>query len=596
VFGISCSTRSGQRRGVTVFLVMILIPVLLGFGALVFDLGYLINTKADLQNAADAAALAATNVLAEDRSAEGVDRARVAAIEIVRRHRTLGLQLDVDPNDIVFGRAGFDLSNNSVTFSSTGTFPDAVRVSVKRSAGSVNGPTPLFFAAIFGRSTTNIGARATAALSGMRDIALVIDLTYTMNYDSQLFHAVPHTAENGDELPGMQINLRDIWCALDGPPPSRPYIPGDETETEYAGDTGPTVGAMNVWGSEVVPESYNPTTDSGLWYVARDDSTTNATITTSLLSRGQSADEALCLMSGGQDGSYGNQWQNRAAVITGLAQWQSGRPGGTPGGDGDNRVEDNELTWGALPSYAAGWNWTEYINYVGSSSTYMHSGDSRLRYRFGVKTFTNFLLERPRYRQTSILHQTPEQPLQAIKDAVQTFVTVLIDAGSRDQVSLETFDNIGRHQVDLTPESQTVADRLYELQAAHWEKTTNMGAGIAKAIETLTSGDARDSAEKVIIILSDGQPNTNPGGSWSGYGSTAASGFALAQARAAADEGIRIYAITVGWDANRDLMRDIASAGNGREFYAAGAPTQYTQELQEIFFRLGSGDTAMLVE
>ncbi len=578
--------KSYRRRGVTVFLVLILIPVLLGFAALTIDVGVLYNTRADLQNAADAGALAATSMLASDRSPAGVLAARNAAMEVIQKHVTLGESLTADPNaDVVFGQLHFNEATNRYDFTPTESFPDATRITMRRAAGSANGPTPLFFAGIFGKRTANVEATATSGLTGIRDIALVIDLTYTMTNDSMLFHAVSHTAENGTNLPGMQINLRDIWCALNGPVPNRPYIPGDETQTQYANDTGPTIGVMNTWGAQIVPNTYNPTTDSGLWYIPNNAPCTVGAITMSLTARGYNATQRNALM----NSSSSSTWANRAAVMIGLATWH-------PSNSSDTSVGNSELIWAPLPSYASGWNWSDYISFMSSSSSYMADGDSRLRFRFGLKTFTNFLLENPQYDETNILWNTPQQPLQAIKDAVQTFVDVLVDGGNPDQVSLEVFDNIGRHQVDLTEEVQSAADRLYQLQAAHWQKTTNLGGGIREAIEELTSVRARANAQKIMIVLSDGQPNTNENGYWSGYGSAIASGYALTEAHAAAAQGIKIYTITVGWDANRSLMQSIAAAANGEEFFAAGDPRQYAAKLRQIFFHLAGGDTAMLVE
>ena len=48
----------GRRRGVVVVQVAVLLTVLLGFVALTVDVGLMYNTKAELQAAADAAALA----------------------------------------------------------------------------------------------------------------------------------------------------------------------------------------------------------------------------------------------------------------------------------------------------------------------------------------------------------------------------------------------------------------------------------------------------------------------------------------------------------------------------------------------------------
>ena len=52
----ACSQR---RRATTAVLVVVTIPVFLGFTALTIDVGHMYNVRAELQTAADAAAMAA---------------------------------------------------------------------------------------------------------------------------------------------------------------------------------------------------------------------------------------------------------------------------------------------------------------------------------------------------------------------------------------------------------------------------------------------------------------------------------------------------------------------------------------------------------
>ena len=54
-----------DQRGVSAILIAIMLVMLIGFAALAVDLGYLYATRSELQNVADAAALAATRKLGE---------------------------------------------------------------------------------------------------------------------------------------------------------------------------------------------------------------------------------------------------------------------------------------------------------------------------------------------------------------------------------------------------------------------------------------------------------------------------------------------------------------------------------------------------
>src|SRR5574337_178264 len=84
------------------------------------------------------------------------------------------------------------------------------------------------------------------------------------------------------------------------------------------------------------------------------------------------------------------------------------------GGDGDYYVENNELVWIATPPYEVNWSWANYVDFLNGS--HVRSDLPQFRYRFGLKTFVDFLLEdNPMYSETNNLWATPQQPLRAVK-------------------------------------------------------------------------------------------------------------------------------------------------------------------------------------
>jgi hypothetical protein len=132
------------------------------------------------------------------------------------------------------------------------------------------------------------------------------------------------------------------------------------------------------------------------------------------------------------------------------------------------------------------------------------------------------------------------------------------------------------------------------LQAGHYDVWTHTGGGIAKAIAELTSSRSRTSAAKVIFLLSDGQANVNAAG-----GTDDPSGgreYALDMARAAASRGIQFYTVSIGADADRALMQEIAEIGGGEEFFAVGTVEEYATQLKQIFAALGSKRPVRLIE
>ncbi len=186
------------RRGAVTPLMAILIVPLLGMMAFSVDLGWIIKTQAELQNIADAAALAGATahryapptlagggttpgtpyglmdgfVLYHTQSptltqAQIVSRAEANAqlyAQYYAYQNTAGGQTNIKlaNSDVTFGY----LHSDMVTYDeppATGTFPNTVHVTV-RMDGSSNPPLPLFFAAVWGMPTKNLTAESYATI------------------------------------------------------------------------------------------------------------------------------------------------------------------------------------------------------------------------------------------------------------------------------------------------------------------------------------------------------------------------------------------------------------------------------------------------
>ena len=583
--------RASRRRAAVAVYVAISMTTVMAMAALAVDMGALYTAKAELQRAADAAALAGASQLitggGQDAAIEVID----AAQEVTENNPVLAHSTTLDTaSDIELGQAEFDVATGKYIFTPSSSNFDAVRVTVRRESGSSNGPIQMMFARTMGYQTQDLSATAAAVLVP-RDIAVVIDLSNSMCYDSQL--------RFWDRNDGGYANTRDVWAALDGAEPSRPYLPGAESETEYAGDTGPTFGIMSTWGAALEP-GYSATSDSGLFYIRKGSTCSDPTVVNGLADRGYSAQEQSALLSGSGD-SNTTRWKNRVCVLLGLVEWKSGKSGGkygsAAGGDGDNLIENNELTdWVPTPAWAQNWGWKDYVDYAANTSVYK-SSQTMFRYRYGLKTFTDFLLEsHPESYASSNLWATPEQPLRAVKDAVQSMMDTIAELDSLDHVSLEVFASTARHEVNLSPDLQDVADVLYARQSGHYDRATNIAGGMIRAIDELTSARARGNAHKVIMLMSDGVANTDENGNFVGDGSAAAIQYALDRAEQAQDLGIKIHTVSVGYGVDRALMQEIAAIGKGQEFYAVGSPEEYSEQLEAIFKALGGKRPVALIE
>lgn len=165
-----------KRRGATMVFVVVLIPVLLGAAALTVDVGLLVNTKTDLQIAADAAALAGVAALSTDemmrvRMREDDPSAMAAVTRMAERlaarfssyNPSLATETTyIDPKDITVGWIDLESGTSPIRTDVPPSQFNAVQTIVRRTKKSRNGPVELLFARVLGFATGDVTATATA--------------------------------------------------------------------------------------------------------------------------------------------------------------------------------------------------------------------------------------------------------------------------------------------------------------------------------------------------------------------------------------------------------------------------------------------------
>jgi hypothetical protein len=165
-----------RRRGATLVLVAVSSVVLLGAAALTIDVGKLYTTRIELQRAADSASMAGVSAYLSDAAWRSESNSNswsltpelgalidARAQDYSSRNHTLGSVTLLEGADIVKGYYDFDNPSAALDTSGGHRF-NAVEVTVRRTAGSANGPVPYHFARILGQSEGDVVARATAAL------------------------------------------------------------------------------------------------------------------------------------------------------------------------------------------------------------------------------------------------------------------------------------------------------------------------------------------------------------------------------------------------------------------------------------------------
>lgn len=228
-----------SQRGAYLVIVSLLLVVLIGFGALALDLGRLFVLRSEMQNAADAAALAAAMELGREAGAQG--RAILAARDVLEYdskfasvRELLGTNISLD----FFCAIGSELDPDDISgFCANGYDPDGrapaaneveshyVRVNLAPAEDSEAYSIPLFFLPVLNLLGGDVASRsflATSAIAGRN--------FYQCDYPPAMICNPFEPADFRASMdPGDQITLNrqgDSWT------------PGNFGYLSFAGGTG----------------------------------------------------------------------------------------------------------------------------------------------------------------------------------------------------------------------------------------------------------------------------------------------------------------------------------------------------------------------
>jgi hypothetical protein len=158
---MQCHRRSQREHGAVAVLVALMLAVLIGAAGIVLDLGRLFVVKTELQNAADACALAAVRELTgTPTTLEMLTRAENAGITVGNRHRS-----DFQDDPVQFA------TDQDVTFSSTldGAYVTKngapTDVAYVRCTRNLAGFLP-WFMQVLGAGSSSVGSTAVASMQG----------------------------------------------------------------------------------------------------------------------------------------------------------------------------------------------------------------------------------------------------------------------------------------------------------------------------------------------------------------------------------------------------------------------------------------------
>jgi Flp pilus assembly protein TadG len=171
---IAAGASRRQRHGAIVVLMACFLVVLVAMLAFALDIGYICRVQAELQNAADAAALGGAHeaLLAAVRNdadtytiANGtISAARQTAQQLSSMNQAGGVALNLPVADVIVGYEATPGPQDVQAWTSSDPVPNCVQVTVRRD-GIANGSLPLIFGPVLGKNFSDLSATATAAFN-----------------------------------------------------------------------------------------------------------------------------------------------------------------------------------------------------------------------------------------------------------------------------------------------------------------------------------------------------------------------------------------------------------------------------------------------
>ncbi|WP_455245236.1 pilus assembly protein TadG-related protein [Petrachloros mirabilis] len=282
-----------NERGATAVIVAIMIVVLLGFGALALDISNAMIARNELQNVADAAALAGARQIGVIYQALPTGTpytgytinpsvVYTAATGVASQNQARQVAVTVNIADIQIGVWN---STTRTLAPITNTGATGVRVTARRD-GSANGPVATWLAGVMGINSMNVVATATAALTGT-GVLLPGEANAPFGIDDYIFSNPaycgtpiqfyptnnPPTGCAGwhtfEEDPPNAATERRILRGLTPNPPTyeTPGMTAGETTLEYIGGNLATnlSDLYNLWDAKKVMDTSSPS--GWCWHV-----------------------------------------------------------------------------------------------------------------------------------------------------------------------------------------------------------------------------------------------------------------------------------------------------------------------------------------
>lgn len=555
----------------------LLMVFMLGMLAFAIDIGYIALARSQLQVAADSTALAAAAAINLERAEmEAVARRYAEANFVTAR------PVQVDSSDIEYG--SWDTATR--TFTPSASPGNAVRVTT-RADRSNGGEVPLFFGRIFNMMSVQQKASA-VAVTNPRDIAFVVDLSGSMNYDTD---------------PDNTDNINKTFAAQGYPTIGTELM--QQVYDDFGFGTFPGT-------TQCVGSPLGVSTSKG-------DALTQLTSTSGPLSKSTISSQYRITSS---DSSTVRKKKAYSWVMD--VQLPSLMPTAKPTPNSSTSYS----YWAAyLDDNYAKIGYRSYVHFL------MYNGRERKPDGSTYTPLSQYSPDCPLHTESTAAgeFQFPprEQPTHAARRAIIAAIEVIkernqniADPNQRDWVSVVTFDRLtgGGPEIaqSLTGNYEDAMQACTMLQAcSHTSASTATEAGLIKArahIKPKKDGGAgRLATNKVIVLLTDGLPNlyqtsastirtymnNNPSGDF--YGGNYPRDAALMQTSMMQGDHWFMYPVGIGLGCDYDFMDRMSRMGStansdGEGPRGSGNPADYEERLTEIFRNIITNPKLRLVQ
>lgn len=596
-----------KRRGAILLLAALLMVLMIGMIAFGVDMGIVVMTRTQLQSAADSSAMAAA-------ASMGLAQSDMQAVarQYANYHKAGTRNVQLQDSDVQYGT--WDVATR--VFAASATPGNAIKVTTRCDANS-GGSLPLFFASIFGMRNIDVSTSA-VAMANPRDICFVIDLSGSMNNDTEPCWATSDLDSTyaAQGYPNVGTNLmQQVYtdCGFGA-------YPGIY---EYVGAT---------WGVAANSAAYaNLTRNGGPLTAAAIPATYRILSGDSEAVRKQKAysiliDQVIARVMPGvrppaSSASYYSYWEKYLDYV--MQRYNASGRGWLP---------PNQYSYGLDD---AGGGSTSYYNQI------------------GYRTYAQFMMDHGRDLKVDGVNYTPlsvnsplcyrhaeatdggtfhfplrEQPTHASRRAVIAAIKIVKDRNQaitnmtqRDWVSIVTFDKQGATQrlVSLTGDYDAAMAACVNMQAVGDNSaSTDTEAGLVMARNHLLpanqGGAGRYSTNKVVVLLTDGEPNlfdsssgainsyktAHPSSNFYSSGNTAQNA-ALMQSSTMQGDKWSMYPVGLGLGTDYDFLDRMARMGgtadnNGQSARGSGNPAEYEQRMKDIFQKIITNPKVRLVQ